>query len=298
MYAFQGSPAPGMSTVIASRRRQLGTDQALGVGVGARQQEKRAALRAAQRAGDRRAVAEVDSVGDGAALDNSLELVGQRHRRPDATFRVKRDAVGRAVESVGKDPSIGERAVGADGERRQPSAGRLGDDQRRPVRRDDHPVGEVEILRDDGDRLVGVDPRDDAALTCLRSDVRASEVVDHHVAEIRRNDVGKIGERWRRRRRRSAAAVRLSVEAINSDPSGRNPSPDGAWPASGSVVMSPCRSTVCTASPSMSENHNRPSNHRGPSPKQKPLASGVRRISDPTDSDPHLYKTRHKCHAR
>ena len=32
---------------------------------------------------------------------------------------------------------------------------------------------------------------------------------------------------------------------------------------------------VCTASPSMSENHSNPSNQRGPSPKQKPWASGV-----------------------
>ena len=65
------------------------------------------------------------------------------------------------------------------------------------------------------------------------------------------------------------------MDAISSVPSGRNPSPDGAWPGSGRVVISPCRVTVCTASPSMSENQSRPSNQRGPSPKQKPLASGV-----------------------
>src|SRR5690349_10540027 len=58
-------------------------------------------------------------------------------------------------------------------------------------------------------------------------------------------------------------------------PSGWNPRPDGACPGSRSVVMSPCRFTVCTASPSMSENHNSPSNHRGPSPKPKPPASFV-----------------------
>src|SRR3954470_8071341 len=58
-------------------------------------------------------------------------------------------------------------------------------------------------------------------------------------------------------------------------PSVRKPSPDGACPGRGSVVMSPSRLTVWTASPSMSENHSSPSNQRGPSPKQKPLASGV-----------------------
>src|ERR1700743_343053 len=62
---------------------------------------------------------------------------------------------------------------------------------------------------------------------------------------------------------------------INSDPPGRTPRPDGEPPGSGSVVIDPLRVTVCTASPSMSENHSRPSNQRGPSPKQNPVASGV-----------------------
>ena len=68
----------------------------------------------AERAGDRGPVADVDAVGDVAALHNSLELVGQRHRRPYAAFGVEGDAVGRPVESVGEDPPIGQRAVGAD----------------------------------------------------------------------------------------------------------------------------------------------------------------------------------------
>ncbi len=48
-----------------------------------------------------------------------------------------------------------------------------------------------------------------------------------------------------------------------------------ACPGSGSVVNAPPRVTVCTAWPSMSENHNSPSNQRGPSPKQNPSASCV-----------------------
>ena len=56
---------------------------------------------------------------------------------------------------------------------------------------------------------------------------------------------------------------------------GGTPGPDGEWPGSGNVVSEPRMSAVCTASPSMSENHSSPSNQRGPSPKQKPLASGV-----------------------
>ena len=229
----------------------------------------------AQRAGDRRAVAHVDSVGDGAALDNSLELMRQGHRHPYAAVGVQADAVGRPVESVGEEPAIAQRSVGADGERRQPSTDRLGDDQRGAVRRDHHSVGEVEVLGDDGDRVVGIDPRDHAALTRLGSDIRAPCVVDDHVAQVRRHEVGQIGDRGRRCLRRSAApgGSRWTRSAVS--PSGRNPSPDGWWPVSGRVVCSPRRLTVCTASPSMSENHSSPSNHRGPSPKQKPSASVV-----------------------
>src|ERR1700744_2470015 len=68
---------------------------------------------------------------------------------------------------------------------------------------------------------------------------------------------------------------RSSVDTISSEPSGRNPRPDGETPGSGSVVIDPLTGTVCTASPSISENHSRPSNQRGPSPKQNPVASGV-----------------------
>ena len=73
----------------------------------------------------------------------------------------------------------------------------------------------------------------------LGSDVRAAAVVDDHVAEARGHDVGQVGDGRRRFRRRSAVPARFSVEAISSDPSGRKPRPDGAWPVSGSVVMSP-----------------------------------------------------------
>ena len=58
----------------------------------------------------------------------------------------------------------------------------------------DHSVGEVEVLGDDGGRVVGVDPHDDTALERLRPDVGAPEIVDHHVAEVRRHDVGQIGD--------------------------------------------------------------------------------------------------------
>ena len=53
-----GRPVPGMSTVNGVHAGQLGADQPLGVGVRAAEQEERRLLRAAQRAGDRGAVAE------------------------------------------------------------------------------------------------------------------------------------------------------------------------------------------------------------------------------------------------
>ena len=124
-------PLPGCRRSIASRRDSLVPTSRCGIGVRAREQEQRAALRSAQRAGDRGAVADVDAVGDGAALDDPLELVGQRHRRPYPAVGVEGDAVGRPVESFGEDPPVGQRPVGADGERGQPAADRLGDDQRR-----------------------------------------------------------------------------------------------------------------------------------------------------------------------
>ena len=89
---------PGMSTITVSMRDTLRADQALGIGVGAGQQKQRPALGSAERACDRGATADVDAVGHGAAVDDALELVGQRHRRPDATFGVDGDAVRGSVE--------------------------------------------------------------------------------------------------------------------------------------------------------------------------------------------------------
>ena len=175
---------------------QFRPDQTLGIGVRTRQQEQRAALGPAERARDGGPVADVDAVGDVAALHDSLELMGQRHRRPDPAVGVQRDAVGRAVQPVGEDPPVGQRTVGADGECGQPPADRLGDDERRSVGRDDHAVGEVEVVGHDGDGVVGVDPRDDATLERLRTDVGAATIVDDHVADARRDDVGKVGERF------------------------------------------------------------------------------------------------------
>src|SRR3978361_1055423 len=79
---------------------------------------------------------------------------------------------------------------------------------------------------------------------------------------------------------------RSSAEAISSAPSGRKPRPDAEGPGSGRVVSEPAMFEVCTASPSMSENHSKPSNQRGPSPKQKPLASGSGDIAPPPYNTP------------
>ena len=98
----------GMSTVIASSRDSFVPIRRCGIGVRAGQQEQRPALGAAQHAGDRRALAHVDAVGHGAALDDPLELMGQGHRRPDSTVGVECDAVGRPVETLGEDPAIGQ----------------------------------------------------------------------------------------------------------------------------------------------------------------------------------------------
>ena len=64
--------------------------------------------RAAERAGDRGPVADVDAVGDvlAAAVDDALELVRQRHRHPYPALGVEADAVRWPVEAVGEDPPV------------------------------------------------------------------------------------------------------------------------------------------------------------------------------------------------
>ena len=62
------------------------------------------------------------------------------------------------------------------------------------VRRDDHSVGEVEVFGDDGGAVVGIEADDDAAGERLASDVGAAHLVDDHVAEVGRRQLGEIGD--------------------------------------------------------------------------------------------------------
>ena len=65
---------------------------------------------------------------------------------------------------------------------------------RSPVRRDHHAVGKVEVVGDDGGAVVGIEADDDAAGERLAADVGAADVVDDHVAEAGRGQVGEVGD--------------------------------------------------------------------------------------------------------
>ncbi len=128
------------------------------------------------------------------AVDDPLELVGQRHRRPHAAFGVQGDAVGRPVQTVGEDAPVTQRAAVVDGERGEPAADRFGDDQGLSIRRDHHSVGKVEVLGDDGGAVVRIKAHDHAAGECLGPDVGAPGGVDDHIAEAGRNQGREIGD--------------------------------------------------------------------------------------------------------
>ena len=57
------------------------------------------------------------------------------------------------------------------------------------------PLGKSRSVGDDGGRVIGIDPDDDAALAGLRSDVGATGVVDDHVTEVGGSQFGQIGDR-------------------------------------------------------------------------------------------------------
>ncbi len=59
---------------------------------------------------------------------------------------------------------------------------------------DDHSVGKVEILGHDAGAVVGIEADDDTARESLGPDVGAARVVDDHVAEVGRSQVGEIGD--------------------------------------------------------------------------------------------------------
>jgi hypothetical protein len=65
---------------------------------------------------------------------------------PDRAFGVEADAVG--AEAVGEDSPVGSPSVCVDIERGEPAGERLGDDQRPVVGRDDHAVGELDVVGD------------------------------------------------------------------------------------------------------------------------------------------------------
>ncbi len=137
------------------------------------------------------------------------------------------------------------------------------------------PLGKSRSSATMADRAIGIDSRDDAALACLRSDICAPGGVDDHVAEVRRHEVGQIGDRFDGV---SVVAQELAVARRTRSATCRraeSPGRTGGGRAAEARSGRPCRLTVCTASPSMSENHSSPSNQRGPSPKQKPSASVV-----------------------
>jgi len=128
------------------------------------------------------------------ARNDPLDLVGQCHRCPHPAFGVERDAVGRPVQAVGENPPVTQPVVVTDGECAQPSASRLGDDQCLSVRRDHHSVGEVEVFGDDGGAVVGIEVDDHATRERLASDTGPPRVVDDHIAEVGRRQVGEIGD--------------------------------------------------------------------------------------------------------
>lgn len=147
----------------------------------------------------------VDAVGDRwrarSAVDDALELVCERQRGPHAALEIDRDAVGRAVETLGEDPAVRQVTVLVDGVGGEPAGRRLRDDQGFAVGRDRHAVGEVQTLGDHADRfdgVVGVDPHDDAATAGLGSDVGASALVEHHVAQRCRGHLVQVGKQFHR----------------------------------------------------------------------------------------------------
>ena len=180
-------------------------------------------------------------------------------------------------------------AVRADRERGQSPADRLGDDQGRAVRRDDHSVGEVEVVGDDGGVSSG----------STRTMTPPSRAWDPTYARPGRRRPCRRGWRapvrtgrrcGRRCRRRTASTCRFSVEAINSEPSGRKPRPDGAWPGSGSVVIDPAQvdGVHCLAQ------------HVGEpqQPLEPPRSLAEAETVGQRRQASHLYKSRPKCHAR
>ena len=128
---------------------------------------ERAAVVAAEHAGEAAAIGG-HGLQDAPALgDPDAVLVGDVGV-PDGALGVEADAVGRgALAELSPDAPVDHVTRGGDRERGEPVRVRLGDDQRRPVRRHGHPVGEPDVLVDDPEAAVGVHDADDPGLGLL-----------------------------------------------------------------------------------------------------------------------------------
>src|SRR4029453_8473816 len=74
----------------------------------------------------------------------------------------------------------------------------------------------------------------------------------------------------------SRTILRSFIDTTSIRPSGSHPIPDGRRSTTQTSSTVPARSTVRTCRDPMSENHSRPSRHRGPSTNPNPPASIVR----------------------
>ena len=105
---------------------------------------------------------------------------GARRLSPDCALRVEADPV--RADAVGPDTPVRQAAVAGDVERGQATGEGLSNDQRRVVRRDDHPVRELDTVRHLSRRAVGRDQRDDPRLGRLAAQEVEAEPVDVDVA--------------------------------------------------------------------------------------------------------------------
>ena len=160
---YYGSPACGTSTVAVSRTASVRGAARLFAEVGRGADQQRAAVVAAEHAGEEvQALGRRDLVDDLAAGSQAhapcADLVG----RPDVPLGVQRAAVGTELQlpqrlgergelgggrDLRPDAAVGQRAVVLDRERRVAGAGRLADDERRRVGGDHRAVGEEQLRR-------------------------------------------------------------------------------------------------------------------------------------------------------
>src|SRR5437899_2981264 len=108
--------------------------------------EQRLAVLAAEHARKAKLV-ELDPLQDLAALADAHAAwhAIREGRRPDGALRVHADAITTLAE-LGPDAPVRQAAIRGDIEGREPGLERLGNDQRLVVGRDDHPVGEVDVI--------------------------------------------------------------------------------------------------------------------------------------------------------